>query len=96
MLDEVLDVQGGILSLVIGAIAQVAEDRLLQLQKVEKYWMEQFGFFLTRLKETKVFDEKTHRDFTNIHKVVKRNPCCGPCYAEQTKTIVANFILQRP
>ena len=34
-----------------------AEDRLLQLQKVEKYWMEQFGFFLTRLKETKVFDD---------------------------------------
>lgn len=34
-----------------------SEDRLGQLQKVEKYWMEQFGFFLNRLKETKVFND---------------------------------------
>ena len=34
-----------------------AEDRLAQLQKVEKYWMEQFGSFLTRLKEAKVFND---------------------------------------
>ena len=34
-----------------------AEDRLKQLQVVEKYWMEQFGLFLDRLKETKVFDD---------------------------------------
>jgi len=34
-----------------------AADRLGQLQKVEKYWMEQFGLFLDRLKETKVFDD---------------------------------------
>ena len=33
------------------------EDRLAQLQVVEKYWMEQFGLFLDRLKETKVFDD---------------------------------------
>ncbi len=34
-----------------------SEDRLGQLQKVEKYWMEQFGFFLNRLKEKKVFND---------------------------------------
>jgi len=34
-----------------------AKDRLQQLQIVEKYWMEQFGLFLDRLKETKVFDD---------------------------------------
>ena len=33
------------------------EDRLAQLQVVEKYWMKQFGLFLDRLKETKVFDD---------------------------------------
>ena len=34
-----------------------SEYRLGQLQKVEKYWMEQFGFFLNRLKEKKVFND---------------------------------------
>lgn len=34
-----------------------SEDRLGQLQKVEKYWMEQFCFFLNRLKEKKVFND---------------------------------------
>lgn len=34
-----------------------SEDRLGQLQKVEKYWMEQFGFFLNHLKEKKVFND---------------------------------------
>jgi hypothetical protein len=31
--------------------------RLAQLQVVEKYWMEQFGLFLDRLKATKIFDD---------------------------------------